>query len=89
MIQKDELNPCNSEKCCQVRKWVIAFLKTSSNVLVGEVSYSTPEGASKVKTVICIPDLLPDHGIFCIDKPIDSVTPTDIIPLCKVLKLQC
>jgi hypothetical protein len=89
MIQNQELHSCNTEKCCQVRKWVSAFLKTPAEVLVGEVSYTTPEGASRLKTVICIPDLLPEHGIFCIDKPVDSVTPTDIIPLCKALNGGC
>lgn len=87
MIQNQELKPCNTEKCCQVRKWVSAFLKTSAELYVGEVSY-THEGTARLKTVICIPGLLPEHGIFCIDKPIEDITPTDIIPLCKVLKLQ-
>ena len=88
MVQhEEELQPCNTEKCCQVRKWVSTFLKTPTEVLVGEVFYSTPEGISKIKTVICFPDLLPDQGILCIDMPIDDITPSDIIPLCKTVNM--
>lgn len=83
MTQKEESLQCNSEKCCQIRKWVSAFLRNPSEVFVGEYCYSTNGGASKTKSLICITSQLPEKGIFCIDKPIDQIQPTDILMLYK------
>ncbi len=85
MTNKPESPYCNTEKCCQVRKWVSAFLKTPSEVYVGEYSYKTVDGITKLKSAICILDLLPEKGIFCIDKPIDEIGPTDILVLYKAI----
>lgn len=76
---------CNTEKCCQIRNWVSAFLQTPSEVFVGEYSYNTDNGTSKTKSVICIMNLLPQAGIFCVDKSIDEIQPTDIVMLYKAL----
>lgn len=85
MTNKPESPYCNTEKCCQVRKWVSAFLKTPSEIYVGEYSYSTPGGETKLKSAICVLDLLPEKGIFCIDKSIDEIGPDDVILLYKAI----
>ena len=85
MTHLDETQNCNSEKCCQIRNWIKAFLKTPSEVFVGEYAYSTGSGARKTKSVICILNLFPDKGLICIDKSIDEVQPSDVIQLYKSL----
>lgn len=86
MVEQKATSGCNSEKCCQIRNWIRAFLKTPSDIFVGEYVYDTAGGSSKIKSVICILGLFPEKGIICIDKPIDEVQPTDVLMFYKSLR---
>ena len=88
MTHPEEIPNCNSEKCCQIRNWIKAFLKTPSEVFVGEYAYQSGSGTPKTKSVICILNMFPEKGIICIDKPIDEILPSDIIPLYKTLRQE-
>ena len=85
MVENNTTPSCNTEKCCQIRKWVSAFLKAPAEIFVGEYSYTTPEGTEKTKSIICILDKFPEEGIFCIDKCIDDIQPSDVLMFYKTL----
>ena len=82
---KDLQTECKGcpDKLNTIRQWVYLTMREKGEVLVTECTYPciVEKDSVKVRTVICLPDMLPEQGIFSIDKPCAEVGIEDIISI--------
>ena len=66
----------------RVHKWIELINRKQEQIYVGSVCFTCMQsGRKKEKTVIALPDILPQKGLITIEKPLGKVELIDIIKL--------